>query len=188
MKNMYRVSACAAVLGLSLVFSGVPAFAEELPSNQNSPEIVVPYSQCPNGGTMYKAIKDSYKFKQASGSRSRVSGDPGVTLRISTSRTFSVSGTISSTSSVSASVVLATVQSQLGFSISTSFSGTTENSGSWKVPKSYKRGGALAIGARVHSGAVQRWTLNVKCQPKNLVDAASYKAPQKGWYFKTYKL
>jgi hypothetical protein len=98
-----------------------------------------------------------YVFTRASGHPVRVSGDPGVTLTISTSTTFTVIGTIGANAQISGSVVVLTVQEQINVSITASISRATTNSGAWTVPASYTIGGRLEIGARKFSGIVSKY-------------------------------
>lgn len=150
---------------------------------------VTPQGACSAGDFNYVAVGDQWGFTRASGSNSAVSGDPGVTLTISRSRTFTVGGTLGGTSSISASVVVFTVQQQYDYSITASFSGTSTSSGSWTVPANYTNGGRLEIGARKHSGGVQKYAAKPRdCSNGRLVDATSYNAPEVGWYFKHVKL
>lgn len=137
----------------------------------------------------YKTVGDAWTFTRANGTRAVVSGDPGVTLTISTTTTYTVGGTLGGNTQVSASIVILTIQQQLNYSITASLSGTTANSGSWTVPNSYTNGGRLEIGGRKHSGAVQKYRAKPQdCSNGALLGAASYNAPEDGWYFKHTKL
>lgn len=144
---------------------------------------------CGAGDFNYKTVGDKYTFTRANGTRAVVNGDPGVTLTISTTTTYTVGGTLGGTSQISASIVILTIQQQMNYSITASLSGTTANSGAWTVPKSYTNGGRLEIGARKHSGAIQKYAAKPKdCSNGKLVGATSYNAPEDGWYFKHTKL
>jgi hypothetical protein len=151
--------------------------------------LITPQGVCGAGDYNYEAVADSYTFTRASGNNSVVTGDPGVTLSISKTTTFTVGGTLGGTSSISASVVVATIQQQLNYSITASLSGTTTDSGTWTVPSDYTNGGRLEIGARTHSGAVQKYAAKpADCSNGRLVSATNYNAPEAGWYFKQTKL
>ena len=137
----------------------------------------------------YVDADDVSTFTVASGDNAVVSGDAGVTLAISRSTTFSVGGSISNTSSISASLVVATVSDALGVTITSSYSGTSSSSGSWTVPDDYTNGGRLEIGALKHSGEVQQYQANPDdCSNGDLVSSAAYDAPETGWFFKHVKI
>jgi hypothetical protein len=175
-KRMAMVGAFAA-LAAGVVLAPVPATAAS------------PRAACGAGDYNYQAVADTYVFTRASGANAVVSGDPGVTLSISKTTTYTVGGTLGGTSSISGSVIVATIQQQLNYSITATMSGTTTNSGSWTVPASYTNGGQLEIGARKHSGAIQKYAAKpADCSNGRLVATTNYNAPQVGWFFKTTKL
>lgn len=174
------VMACAA--GASAV--GRPDPADAAPSTA----AMTPDSACPNGGVAWEDEGDTYSFTQASGSNSRVSGDPGVTLSISTSTAFTETGSIGTATGITTSDVITTVKTDVNVTISKGYTKTSSNSGSWTVPASYTNGGALAIGTRKHRGSVQKWQVNAFCAPSKIMSSVSYNAPETGWYFKRFRL
>lgn len=179
-----RLIALSALLATSMLMISAPAYAET--PNSISP---TPNTQCPNGGTEYDAVGDTSLWTQASGVNARVSGGPNITLGINTSTEFTISGTISASTGVSASVAIATVHTDYGISISTGYTRTSGVSGSWTVPSSYTNGGSLAIGSMKHTGMVYKYQLNTSCAPTTIIGAgAKYNAPVSGWYFKSFKL
>jgi hypothetical protein len=143
-------------------------------------------SLCSGSRVVYKATKSGAVFSQASGANSAVTGGPGVTLGISKTRTFTVGGSITTTSGISASAVVASVKADVGVTIQASRSGTTTNSGSWRFPSNYKIG-RLAIGSIKYSGRVTKYLENKNCVLVNL-GAASYNAPKNEWHFSTSRV
>ncbi len=165
------------------VGAATPAFAAD-----PDPDIS-PMGACGYNDYNYVNRSYGYVFTRASGSRSAVSGDPGVTLTISTSTAFTVTGTIGSNTQISVSMVILTVQQSLNVSITAGFTRTTTNSGAWTVPASYTNGGMLEIGARKYSGTVSKYRAKVSdCTNGAFISSVNYNAPQDGWYFKTTRL
>ncbi len=110
-----------------------------------------------------------------------------MTLGISTSTTFTVSGSITATTGVTVSAAVASVKADVGVTIGTSQSGQTSNSGTWKVPASYKVG-RLEIGSNKYKGTVTRYLENKNCTLVQQGSAAIFNAPHKEWHFKTSKV
>jgi len=144
-------------------------------------------SQCEGGVTFYKATNNSTTFTQASGRDSSVTGSNGITLTISRSTTFGVTGTFSATTSVSVNAGVAAVKQDYGWSVAVNKSGTSSSSGAWKVPNSYKIG-RLTIGALKHRGAVQQFVQNRACKNVATGSAATYNMPENGWSFQHSKV
>jgi hypothetical protein len=134
----------------------------------------------------YRATHTGTSFAQASGANSAVTGGPGVTLTISRSTTFTVGGSITTTGGISASAVVATVKADIGVTVQSSRSGTTTNSGAWRVPGNY-RVGRLAIGSLKYSGRVTKYLENRACQQLGLA-TVSYNAPRDEWHFQTSRV
>ena len=176
------VGALTAALAASIGVSA-PAFAD-------APKVgPTTNAACPNGGTTYRTVGDDYTFTRAAGNQAVVSGDPGVTLQISKTISFTVGGTLGGNTTVSASAVVLTVQQQLNYSITGSYTATSSNSGAWTVPATYTNGGRLEIGARKHTGWVYKYQLTATCSLGNQIGSgANYNAPEEGWYFKRSKL
>lgn len=175
--------ALGAVLPLTVL---VPtASAETTPPPAASPS----RSQCSGDRYFYKKHDDKKKFKRAKGSYSAVSGDAGVTLTISKTRTFTVGGSISATQNVSVDAVVATLSASVGETVSLTYSDQSSVSGSWKVPSSYKKGGRLEIGANVHSGYVTKYRERKDCSIYTYSNPATYKnLPENNWHFHHVKL
>ena len=95
---------------------------------------VSPMGACGYGDYNYVNTSYGYVFTRASGTQSAVSGDPGVTISISTSTSFTVSGTLGGNTQISASIVVLTVQQSMSISITAGFTRTTTNSGAFQVP------------------------------------------------------
>lgn len=182
---MRKAIVCAV---LSMAAAVPAASGPAMAADDNAGVSVSPNSACPNGAVVWEDEGDTYTWVQASGNNARVSGDPGVTLGISTTTSYSETGSISVSSGITVSDVITTVKTDVGVTISQGYSMTTSSSGSWTVPASYTNGGALAIGARKHKGSVQKWQANVNCAPTTLLSSSSYKAPEVGWYFKHFQL
>lgn len=159
-----------------------PALAATAPSDDAPTK-----SLCSGSRTYTKATNTGVAFQQAGGDYSSVTGGPGVHLSISTTRTFTVSGTITSTAEVSADAVIASVKSGVGVSIGKSQSGTTTNSGLWVVPSNYKIG-RLAIGSMKYRGTVTKYLENSNCVAVKLGSSASYNAPKREWHFQTTRV
>jgi hypothetical protein len=159
--------------------TAIPALAEE----------VTPQAACGPNDFNYVDTSTGYTFTRASGNNASVSGDAGVTLSISTSTTFTVSGTIGSSTGLSASIVILTVKQDLNISITASISRTSTNSGSWTVPNSYTNGGRLEIGARKYKGVVTKYRAKpADCSNGAYISSASYNAPDNSWHFQHTKL
>ncbi|WP_156109993.1 hypothetical protein, partial [Cryobacterium sp. MLB-32] len=140
-----------------------------------------PQSLCSGSRVVYQSSTTGGPFVQASQANSSVTGGPGVTLGISTSTSFTVSGSITATTGISVSNVIASVKADVGVTIGSSKTGSTTNSGSWTVPATYNVG-RLAIGAAKYSGSTRRYLENSNCV---LVfqNSTSYNAPQQEWHF-----
>lgn len=177
MKRFLATALCGALL---VVGGATTASADDAPP-------ISPLSLCSGSNIIYKTSNASTTFTQASQSNSSVTGGPGVTLAISTSATFTVSGTISSSVDVTASTVVASVKSSLGVSITTSKSGTTTNSGSWVVPLDYEIG-RLAIGSMKYKGTVTKYLENSNCVQVQQGTSAAYNAPVNEWHFQHTKV
>ncbi|GAA4682436.1 hypothetical protein GCM10025780_29880 [Frondihabitans cladoniiphilus] len=130
----------------------------------------------------YKASDSSKTFTQASGANSAVTGQGGVTLSISRSTTFTVSGTFTSTTGVTVSAGLAAIKEDIGVSVGVSHSGTSTSSGSWTVPSNWSYG-RLEIGSLKHRGTVQKYIENTQCALNASGSAAIYNVPETGWTF-----
>jgi hypothetical protein len=154
------------------------------------PGSITPHAACGAADYNYVDTGDTRTFARASGAHSSVSGDPGTTLTISRSTTFTVTGSLGVTSSISASAIVATAQSQLNITLSGSVSGTSSSSGAWTVPSSYTNGGALQIGAMKHSGMIKKYHAKpADCSNGAFVSSTTYNAPDdNGWYFHHVKL
>ena len=175
------VLAATGLLALPLSLAGPVHSAVAAPA--------APASQCSGDRYFYKKHDDQVKFKRAKGAHSAVSGDPEVTLSISRSRTFTVTGSVNASQSVSVKVAVVTVSAGLGESVSLAYADQSSSSGSWKVPKSYKHGGRLEIGARVHSGYVTKYRERKNCTIYTYPDAALYtNLPENSWHFHHVKL
>ncbi|GAB2977926.1 hypothetical protein [Nocardioides montaniterrae] len=100
-----------------------------------------------------------FRHAWSDGGYSSVSGDPGVTLQIAKGRDFGVSGSITTTASVSAGVIFAKVSTAVGVTVGGSYNRSNQISGSWTVPHTYKyrHGGTLEIGAIHYYGYIRRW-------------------------------
>lgn len=174
-KRMLTTALCASLLLVG--FSpGVASAAPPLPTGV-----------CSGGKVTYKATYSPEKFTQAIGKNSSVTGGPGVTLGISTSTSFTVGGSITTTTDVSVDAVLATVKVGVGVAVTESKSGTTSTSGSWKVPKSYKVG-RLAIGSMKYKGTVARYVENRNCVRVMTGSSARYDIPVDEWHFQRSKV
>jgi hypothetical protein len=174
----------------SLLLATVTAFsafgATATPALAGPP---TPKMACNLNDYNYVDTSTGYTFTRASGTNASVSGDAGVTLTISTSTTFTVSGTIASNTQLSASVVIITVNQAFNISITTGISRTSTNSGAWTVPASYTNGGRLEIGARKYKGVVTMYQAKPSdCSNGAYISSASYDAPDDGWYFQHSKL
>lgn len=155
----------------------------------DNPGSATPQAACGPGDYNYKDVGDVYTFTKASGFNSTVSGDPGITLNISRTTTFTVGGSLGITSSISGSIIVLTAQSQLGITLTASISGTSSSSGSWTVPNNYPRGGRLTIGARKHRGTIEKFRAKpADCTNGSLIASTSYNAPEEGWHFQHVKL
>lgn len=171
MLKIFAMGSAAVALAL---FSGTAAMAAPVQSSVQT--------QCPQGGTEYEATNDSSAFTQASGSNSSVSGGPNVKLSISTSTTYTVTGTLGATTTITASAVIGSVSQAFNVSIAESKSGTTSVGGAWTVPADYQIG-RLAIGSLKHSGTVTRYTVNPNCS-LTYHSSTSYNAPPSNeWTF-----
>lgn len=170
-------SAIAAVLAFGLVAIGTPAAHADEPT---------PKSLCAGGRVVYKASKAGSGFVRASGKNAATTGGPGVTLTISTTDTYTVGGSLTTTTGISAGSVVASVKADIGVTLQSSRSGTTSSTGSWKVPSSYKQG-RLEIGSFKYSGSVSKYIENRSCQ---LVRQATtnFNAPRNEWHFQTSKI
>ncbi len=167
--------------------NGTVVTVGDVPISNHPGTIDSPNGLCEGGVVSRKATETLTNFTIATGRDSTVSGDSGVTLTISRSTTFGVTGTISSTTSVSASDVITTVKEDVGVSVAATKSGTSSTSGAWKVPSAWKRG-QLQIGAIKHKGSVQKYVENKACKKVASGTAATYNIPETGWYFHHVKL
>lgn len=176
---MKRILATAAIAAFFVMAGSTAAMAADAGD-------ISPNSLCSGSRTVFQSRVSSSPFVQASGYNSSVTGGPGVTLVISTSTTFTVSGSITATTGISVSNVVASVKADVGVTIGQSKSGTTSNSGSWTVPSTYKIG-RLAIGAIKYSGTTTRYLENSSC---TLVyqNSTPFNAPQNEWHFQTSKV
>lgn len=163
----------------SVLVTGLPLLSGPA---QAAPALV-PQSQCGNH-VFYRVHNKAIYFKQAKGKYSSVAGDPGVTLGISKSRTFTISGSITSTVDVQADVVFAKVGASVGVTVGGSYSGQSEISGSWTVPhtRKYRNGGVLSIGTRKYKGVIRKFEETGSCNNK-LIWKAYYNLPQQRFYF-----
>ena len=154
-----------------------------------NPGSATPKAACGIGDYNYEDVGDIRTFTRASGFNSAVSGDPGVTLTISRTTTFTVSGSLGATSSISGSVIVLTAQQQLNVTLTATFSGQSSSSGSWTVPSSYTNGGKLEIGSRKHRGTIEKFQAKPSnCTNGTLLASTTYNAPEDGWYFQHVKL
>jgi hypothetical protein len=157
------------------------------PANAADSGTVTPQSVCSGDYYFYKANITSHEWTQASQSNSSVTGGPGVTLAISTSTTFTVSGSITITGEVSLSDTIVSVKASVGATIGKSKSGTTTNSGSWTVPASYNKG-RLAIGTEKYKGTTTRYHETKSCTNVASGSPSSYNAPSQEWDFEHFKV
>lgn len=185
-----------AVTALLVLAGGTSAMAAEGPTAgaQNAPTTTNGTdstdgtdSLCSGSRVVYKSSSSAGSFTQASGANSSVTGGPGVTLAISTSTTFTVSGSITATTGVTVSNVVASVKADVGVTIGASKSGTTTNSGSWTVPSSYGSG-RLAIGSMKYSGTTTKYIENSSCTLVKQGSSATFNAPQQEWHFQTSRV
>jgi hypothetical protein len=155
-----------------------------------NPGKVHPHAACGASDYNYVDIDNGRTFTRASGPNSAVSGDPGVTLTISRTTTFTVGGSLGATMAISASAIVATVQQSINVTLTASISGTSTSSGAWTVPDSYTNGGQLQIGAMKHTGTIQKYhTKPADCSNGSLAATTSYNAPENsGWYFRHVRL
>jgi hypothetical protein len=170
-----------------LIVAGSGSAASAAPGKAADDGQVRPNAECSGSNIVYKTTGVSSVFTQAAGSLSSVTGGPGVTLEISTSETFEVSGSISATTSVSLSSVVASVQQDVGVTIGVSKSGTTTNAGSWTVPSDYVLG-RLALGAVKYSGTTTQYLENSGCNLIKQGESAAFDAPSQEWSFQTSRV
>ena len=176
--------AIAAALGFALALSGaVGANAAPQPSVST---FVSPNSQCSGSRTYYTVKSTGSTFQQAAGANSAVTGSTGVRLSISTSTTFEVSGSVTSSSSITVSAGVAAIQAQVGVTVGVKKSGTTSTGGSWTVPANYKIG-KLQIGALKYQGTISKYLENSACVSV-LQASTAYNAPAQNWHFQTSKV
>jgi len=202
---MKKILATTALVGLLIAGGATSARAGALPGAPGAPgapvapgaagapgaadlgsRVGASRSLCSGGRVFYRASHTGTAFAQASGANSAVTGGPGVTLTISRSTTFTVGGSITSTGGISASAVIATVKADVGVTVQASRSGTTTNSGAWRVPGNYTIG-RLAIGSLKYSGRVTKYLENSGCQQLSQ-GTVSYNAPRNEWHFQTSRV
>ncbi len=177
------------------VFSetGEPQTIEDSPTTGSGWTSPVTYpgdttnSQCEGGVTFYRANNATTTFTPATGKDSSVTGNSGVTLTISRSTSFAVTGTFSSTTGVTLQAGVAAVKQDYGWSVAVNKTGTSSSSGAWKVPSSYKIG-RLSIGALKHRGTIQQYVQNRACKNVATGKSASYNMPENGWSFQHSKV
>lgn len=158
----------------------------ELPTLVADDNGIAPMALCSGGRVVVKNSLTSY-FKRANGDFSSVSGDPGVTLALSTSRTYTVTGTVTASATVTASVAVASASATAGGSVAASYAGTTQASGSWTVPSNYKKG-RLEIGSDMYKGTVTKYMENRNCDLVKQGSSATINAPRKELHFKRTKV
>lgn len=173
--------AASVALAAGLVTLGATG-ASAASGDGSSPNGITPLSVCSGDYYYNKATIGSMTFTQASGPNSSVSGGPGVTLRISTSTTYTVSGTISASAEVDASAVIAAVKVAAGVAITQSRSTTTSVDGAFTVPGNWVLG-RLAIGAEKYRGIVTKYHELRSCAVSQVGTSASFDAPANEWTF-----
>jgi hypothetical protein len=149
---------------------------------------ISPYGLCSGSNYVYKTVVTSGPtFTQATQPNSSVTGGPGVTLSISTSTNFTVTGTVSTSATATAGVILAQASVTAGVSLAVSKSGTTTNSGAWTVPSNYQVG-RLAIGSYKYSGTVTQYLENSSCTLIQQGSPLSFNVPRNEWSFMPSRL
>lgn len=174
---MRRIIASTALAAMLLVGGANAASATD----------VTPQGLCPGGREVYKASNSAVAFTQASGGNSSVTGGPGVTLSISTSTTFTVSGSIGTNVDITASAAILAIKQGYSVTVQASRSGTTTNSGSWTVPASYNVG-RLQIGAMKYAGTVTKYLENTSCVLVKKGSTVTYNAPKNEWHFESSRV
>ncbi|GAB3142616.1 hypothetical protein [Marisediminicola antarctica] len=169
-----------AIIATLMVLGGTTSAMAADPGNAS------PQGLCSGSRIVFKSTTTGGPFVQASQPNSSVSGGPGVTLGISTSTSFTVSGSITATTGITVSNVVASVKADVGVTIGASKTGTTTNSGSWTVPATWNVG-RLAIGTAKYSGTTKRYLENSACTLV-LQNSTSYNAPQQEWRFQTSRV
>jgi hypothetical protein len=180
----------SSVLALGLMLgttAGASAATPEIAGPDVSSGTVSPDGLCSGSRVVYRTANSSITFTRASQSNASVTGNGGVTIGISTSTTFTVSGSITTTADVTLSAVVGSVKSSMGVTIGASRSGTTSNSGSWTVPTSWQIG-RLEIGSNKYAGTTTKYLENSNCVLVKMGTAATYNAPAQEWHFKTSRV
>ncbi|WP_299958652.1 hypothetical protein [uncultured Modestobacter sp.] len=139
------------------------------------------------GGYVNVASNTGVGFQQATGLNSSITGNRGVTLAISTSTTFTVTGTVSANTDISVGAALAAVKVNTGVSVAASKAGTTSASGAWVVPDTMNVG-RLQIGAMKYRGSVTRYRESASCARTKVGTSVSYNVPKNEWHFMTSKV
>lgn len=185
--EMKKILATGLVVAALMLGGGTSAFADTATNPTAQSSTPSPQSLCSGSLIVYHSSTGAGAFSQASGPNSAVTGSAGVTLAISTSTSYTVSGSITATAGVSVSNVVATVKADVGVTIGQSKTGTTTNSGSWTVPSSYNIG-RLAIGALKYSGSVTKYLENSNCVLIQQGSPATFNAPRNEWSFQASKV
>lgn len=175
-KEMKKTLATAIVAALVVLGGPTSAMAAD-PS---------PQGLCSGSRIVFKSSTTSSPFVQASQANSSVTGGPGVTLGISTSTSFTVSGSITATTGITVSNVVASVKADIGVTVGTQKTGTTTNNGAWTVPSTWNVG-RLAIGSFKYSGTTRRYLENSACTLV-LQNSTSFNAPKQEWHFQTSRV
>lgn len=172
----------ALLVGVSATASQAATPIQSAPvSEASSP---APDGVC-SGGWVYTTTKTSGPtFQQAAGAS--VSGDGGITLSLSRSKTYTVTGTISGSTSAEAGVIFAKASATVGASVALSHSSTITSGGTWTVPSNWA-GGRLTAGSMKYGGGWKKFQELPNCSLV-LNKSGTWNGPKLEWHFKTERL
>jgi hypothetical protein len=149
-----RAALAAAAIAAALV-SGTATSAMASPA---APAAVHP-NVCVAPGTYYNTSQSS---RYIGNTGTRVYGQSGGTLSITKNRTITVSGSLQTTLSADAGIVLADVSTSVGITVGLSYAVTTTTGYSWTVPSTQSTGW-IEMGAHGYSISWTKGHYNSPC-------------------------
>lgn len=190
MNKVSRILITTAVAA-GLLLAGAPAEASEpLPPRPAGADLggghVTPQALCDGRAYYTTKVTSGPTFKQAKQSGAAVTGGPGVTLSITRSKSFTVSGSVTGTAGFDAGAIIAKASASVGVTLGASYSSTITHGGSWKVPRTWKVG-ELAVGSLTYSG---KWYQKRELPTCRIYTSksGSFKAPRKSFHFNTRRV
>jgi hypothetical protein len=168
------VTALSAFLAIGAGGAGT-AFAEDIPAPVNADQDGNPIPEAPSEADVNTPVHadgcpadptvsiSTVKSKFVGDKSKTVYGQSGVTLSVSVAKGHTWTGTITSATKVSASIIVASAEETISGSISYAKTTTVTLGGTWKVPANQKDGW-LALGSKGYSFNWERGSYNGGCK------------------------